>query len=706
MNINFTMRNVIIATSILVATAASAQSKTAQKEAAQRDSLPIHVIARGYGDSIVVRWVPGSAPAWMLTRTTGYILKRRVFRKEAGNKYHMVDSATMAIKPWTMEKLAAHFTATHDSLSLIAAEGLYGTPKTPFNQKTGGNSMQMILDRYNEQKGRFGFSLLAADFDPAAAEALGFRFVDHDVKPGLHYLYAIWPAAHQAQARRDTGLVMVEGSEHFRPMPFPALTSLAGDHVIHLFWPTVDTVSGYTGYRIERSVDGAHFNRLNHLPFIPSNQKHGDLGKPARYDDSVAVNYKHYYYRVSGIDPFGTWTLPSPTITVMAKDLTGPTAPRITNIHTSSDGKQIQLHWEKPMMEGDFQGYAVGRATTLKGPFEPLTKDLLPAAVHDITDDHPSTHAPNFYIVAAVDTAGNAGRSSPAYMNVDDHEPPAQPMGLAGSIDSTGRVALHWRWNTEPDLAGYRVYFSNAAKDVFTPAHGYMLSDTLFTDSTTLHTLTHGIYFQVIAFDRNMNASPPSAALKLERPDTIPPMAATIHRFNVTDTTVTLHWYPSASDDVAGQTLFRKADTTGVWTVLADLPPTDTVYADGSVEPGRRYAYAIEARDSSGHSSGRSFPLQVYVYTKAVAGVVKDLKVKLEGGLSVLTWPAPEHKVSFFILYRGKNNGGLRMAGNIPGDQVRYEDKVAHGSYQYAIKAVYADGRSSVMSTVRSIVVE
>lgn len=666
----------------------------------------MHVIARGYGDSIVVRWAPGSAPAWMLTRKAGFILKRRVFRKEAGNKYHLVDSATMAIKPWPMEKIAAHFTASHDSLSLIAAEALYGTPKTPFSQKAGGNSMQMIMDRYNEQKGRFGFSLLAADFDPAAAEALGFRYVDRDVKPGLHYLYAVWPAATQAQARKDTGLVMVEGSEHFRPMPLPAMTSVAGDHVVHLFWPTVDTTNGYTGYRIERSEDGSHFTALNRLPFIPSNQKPDDLGKPARYDDSVAVNYKKYDYRVSGIDPFGTWSLPSPTITAAARDLTAPAAPRITEIHTTAGGKQIQLHWEKPVMEGDFKGYAIGRATSLKGPFEPLTNDLLTAAAHDITDDHPNTNAPNFYIVAAVDTAGNAGRSEPAYMNVDDHEAPAQPTGLAGTIDSTGRVSLHWRWNREPDLAGYRVFFSNAAKDIFTPAHGNMLSDTLFTDSTTLHTLTHGLFYKVIAYDRNMNASPPSEILRLERPDTIPPMAAIIHVFNVTDTTVSLRWYRSASDDVAKQDLFRRMDTTGTWTFLRTFGPMDTSYVDTTVQTGMRYAYALETIDSTGLRSGRSFPLQVYVYANAAAGSLRDLAVKQEGGLSVITWPPPQRKVNFYILYRGKNNGGLRMAGNIPGDQVRYEDKVAHGSYQYAIKAVFDDGHSSLMSAVRSIVVE
>ncbi|HRQ51719.1 MAG TPA: hypothetical protein PLR74_14330, partial [Agriterribacter sp.] len=111
----------------------------------------------------------------------------------------------------------------------------------------------------------------------------------------------------------------------------------------------------------------------------------------------------------------------------------------------------------------------------------------------------------------------------------------------------------------------------------------------------------------------------------------------------------------------------------------------------------------IETLDSSGLSSGRSFPLNVYVYAKGYTGIIKDFKVNKNDSSVVLSWSSPGDGVNYYILFKGKNNEGLKMAGNIPGDKLHYEALTGKGNFQYAIKAVYKNGKESAVSDVRNI---
>lgn len=699
------MKTSILFLALALPACAWAQPETAPSGPANGDTalVAMHLVARHYGDSIVLRWAPGGSAMWLLANTDGYCLRRQAFRRDEKNVFNLLDSSTTIVKPWSMEQWAAQIQATDDSLAVLAAGMLYGETRA-FGGKTKGVSMEDILQKYTEQQNRFVFALMAADQSPVAAEGLGWRYADRSVEKGLYYLYTVHPVGEKAAARMDTGRVLMDDKKIHVPQPFPAITAIPGDRVIHLFWPEGDLINNqsYSAYVVERSADGIHFERLHHRPLIPDRKREEGLPKPIRYDDSVAVNYRTYTYRVSGLSAFGDLSPPSPPLAVMAVDLTAPSSPVITEIGTTSEGA-IHLTWEKPDMEGDMRGFVVGRATNMEGPYEPLTEELLPPDTRRFTDTQPHGGAPNFYIVAAVDTAGNPGRSLPAYHAVDDHTPPDRPTGLDGQIDSTGRVFLHWRWNREKDLVGYRVFFSNSGRGVFAPATGHMLSDTLFVDSTSLRTLSRHLYYKVIAYDRNMNASEPSDILKLERPDTIPPMPALIHDFSIGRRGVTLHWHPSASGDAARQHVLRQADSTGAWRLLAQLPPGDTLFTDTTVASGMRYAYAIETFDRGGLSSGRSFPLRAYVHRSTAGNGIHELEAVLQEERIMLRWKAPEQQVNFYILYRSMGDDGMRLAGNIPGDQSGYTDRAGTSGTRYAIKAVYADGSTSPLSNVASV---
>jgi hypothetical protein len=685
--------------------AAAQAAKQPKPGRPKRDTTTIsmRVIARNYGDSIAVRWAPGSSAVWMSALRTGYLLKRKVLTREDKYHYHLVDSSSMTILPWTLDEWGSYFKASADTQSTAAAELVYGK-KMPFSAGKEGRSMSSILDKYNEQQNKFLFAMVIADFSPGAARGLGLRWVDHSVKKGYHYLYSVIPLTDRRLFRADTGRVLVDGSRIDPRDSFPSLAAKAGDRTIHLFWSNLVSIRRFSGFIIERSDDGHQFIRLTKFPFIPA-RSGKNLDIPVDYGDSVQKDNTWYYYRVSGVDAFGDFSLPSSVLRVKALDLTPPHYPIITDIKNIPGTKKIWLKWLKKEKEPDFKGYVVGRSTSMRGPFEPLTKTFLPFDSVQFTDNHPNLHESNYYIVAAVDTAGNSGRSMPAFMDVADNEPPAKPQGLSGAIDDSGRVQLHWKWGSDPDLAGYRVYFSNAPDHVFDCLNPEMLTDTAFSYIVGLHTLTRKIYYKVIAYDRNKNASLPSDMLMLTKPDKVPPVTAGFYGFHVSDTAVLLHWAPGGSKDAARQLVYRQTDMDTSWGLVATLNGRDSGFADRTVSSRHYYTYAIETMDSSGLRSGKSFPLKVYVYAGIATDSIRNFSATpgQDGATCQLNWSAPAIPPDYYILYREFDNGGLRMAADIPGNISMYTDKIRPGKYRYALKAIYRKGIRPAMSEIKSI---
>ncbi len=83
-----------------------------------------------------------------------------------------------------------------------------------------------------------------------------------------------------------------------------------------------------------------------------------------------------------------------------------------------------------------------------------------------------------------------------------DHEPPAVPRGLT-SITGDGEVMLTWYHNTEPDLAGYRIYRGPAPEGPY-----YLIGETnldYFLDYGLVNGQTY--FYAISAFDIHNNES-------------------------------------------------------------------------------------------------------------------------------------------------------------------------------------------------------
>ena len=702
----------VILLSISITCIAQGAKKTKDTSVAK-----ILVAARNYGDSIVVRWAPGNAVLWMHSNNKGYLFKRIVFiDNDQNKKTQIIAKDSFTVKVWSEKEWGEHFKQTNDTNLAVAAEFLYGHVNSK-SMKSTKEGFGNIYDQYLEQQNKYGFALLLSDINFRVADGLGLRFVDKQkVNSSYSYLYVISSLADKKQVKSEPAYILVKGnSKLYKKDSFPAVSFIPGDRVIQLKWyNAIVNDKKFSAFLVEKSEDGKHFYKTSNLPFIGIESKNAPASKnketnpPTVFSDSVKENYKKYYYRVTGIDAFGNYSIPSKVIIVKSIDLTPPVAAEITAL--KENGGKMKINWKKSLIEKDFKGFVIGRSDNFKGPFMPLTKTILAPGVNEFVDDSPLIYKPNFYIIATVDTAGNISRSSPKLGVINDSIPPGKPEGLTYTIDSMGHVALHWHWGKEPDVAGYLVYFSNSMAERFIPVTKGILADSVFYDSVQIKSLTKKIFYKIYAVDRAKNTSEASEVVTVVKPDIVPPLPAVISKFNVTDTSVYFEWNRSASEDRYIQIVYRKDSTNGGWKKIKELNANEWFYSDFSVQSACQYYYAIETLDSNYNSSGKSFPLQVYVYKVLTFPALTNLKVGLANSENkiIVSWDKPPQKVSRYLIYKTLNNSVLELVSSFEANnETSYEYTCSEkGAYTFSVKAIYESGKHSILATSDAVFIK
>ncbi len=682
------------------------QNKGSQIGQAKRlpaDSMPysnnIQLIARSYGDSVVLRWAPAQATLWYFANKAGYKIVRYEVENNKIVRSSRKNLSALPIKPWTLEEWKQK-AGPNDSLAAASAQLLYGKSKAEVTgkKKDEGTNLQEALNKKYELENEHAFALFMADQSPFLATGLGLRYTDKTVVKGKSYAYSVCALTDPAVIKSDTSGVLINTSEIATPPEMPTISTEELDRKVKFTWNRQLASMYFSGYYYERSDDGGKtFSRLNRRPYMQlTKEKELSPNSTIELNDSLPKNYKQYFYRIIGVTPFGDFGKPSPNLPVMGRDKTPPAPPE--NIAATNTKKTtVLITWTKTIKEPDFSGYLIGRAEKASGPFLPLNLVPLTPSVTQFTDTSAILHGTNYYTVTAIDTAGNAATSIPAYVIMTDTIPPAKPVGLEGIIDSTGIVHLKWKLGNEPDLMGYLVYTSNALSHDFTAITTDFVVTNSFTDSITIQTLTKKVYYKIVAFDRNRNPSRYSDALELLRPDKIAPVSPVFTDFLVTDTSVTLKWVTSSSKDVMSQILYRREKGKN-WEPYMKLALNISFFNDNKVTKQTWYEYALEAIDSSGLHSPKSFPMNVRVYDSGKRKDITNFKVtKSADGKSVqLSWKYAEKGNYWFVIYRSVDGQDKMTYKNLGSDQHEFTDSnLKKGLYKYAIKAVYKDGGES-----------
>lgn len=703
-----------------------------------RDILGLRILARSYGDRIVLRWAPVNSGVWSTANSYGWNLFRgssddndtMFFVDNSGTEGDSVDAARdtiylwhmndgKPIKPMTLDEMKQRFDSTN-LYAGAAAQALYGTLHYDVNKAEQGNEADLFSvasKQYQEQTQRQFMAYMAAEIDPEVASAIALRYVDTNVKSGNLYEYTL-----ESLIPKD--IIDIPGVSVIVPcIPFvrkkdemmPEIRfSQLDAHKVAIRWEK----NMLSGYWLERSEDkGKNWTRVNTeapiWPMIP------DSGTVAAYGDSVArwmmddVIYfdslditKTYIYRVQAFDAFGEKLEWKKSPKYKLYDLVPPAQPVMLKVQPK-ENKQCVIDWAVTHEDADLKGFLVTFARDLEGPWSNVSS-LLPKTARSYTDTMVYRRGRGLYRIFAVDTAGNVSFSPAMINSIEDIFPPEAPKNvLAISDDSTGLIFLSWDANKEKDLLAYKVYYANQLDHEFIERTDGYIYETEFFDSLDLTSLTNEIFYYVIAVDQNHNYSMPSDTIRVRFADLIAPGAPLLQDIIQNDDTVVVRWLASVSTDVEKYFIFRKFREAARWECIATKYPSDfdrngiLVFTDMPTPDRRAYAYCIEAVDSAGNVSGMEGQAVVLVTENPLVSIKFKLKAsynKDPKGVK-LEWDYQyDGKKDYYgVIYRAEENGEFRDIATFGRDERSFIDQNApeKANLKYYIELQLGQGRHS-----------
>jgi len=677
--------------------------------ASGQEHLRVRMLAKSYSDSIIVRWAPMNATAWLMGNDSGY----RLVRIDYTDRQHPVQTAlTIApLRPLSLEQMMATI-GPNNKYAAVAAQALYGKDFQMTKDAPTGFAKK-INQGHEALNFRYSFTLEAADFSPVVASAIALRWVDKDVKRGSSYIYVLTVCGKTKNYVVDSAAILIVDQ------PAAALTAPVGlrsfgyERRAEIQWNRRQSGS-YSAYDIQRSADDgktwisqtkAPYYSPDKVPPAPGqikNKKDSTIQQVEAlmrdhqiFVDSLPENYHNYLYRVRGLNAFGEQSPWSESVVVAGRDLTPPPAPVIDSARNTR-GTQIRVAWTQRVVSPDLAGYYISRGNTVKGPFHSITREMLPRGAHAFVDSGAIPHQPNYYVVVAVDTSKNLAASAafPGYLT--DTIPPAAPLGVAGAIDSMGVVKLHWAANHESDLKGYKVYFAYGVKDQFEQLTHSVLTDTVFADTISEKSLNRKVWYRVVAVDSTNNHSAYSAPAMLKKVKVVPPSAPVAGSFSVTWRQVSIEWIESRSEGAMGYEVARQTGNSGFVTIgrlAQDWGQRSLTYTD-TVTANRDYYYRARTMDSTGVKSDWSVALHVrrHAADSLAAPVGLQAKADVRGHRVQLSWRYTDTGDYFLVVYRAVNNGGLVAWQSFDKAATAGVDAtVGSGAYDYAIKVVHRD---------------
>jgi fibronectin type 3 domain-containing protein len=688
----------ILLAMILIPLIASSQKSDSAK-------LPkIQVLARVTAQMVTLRWAPDNANAWLLGNRFGYTIERYTFLQngkalETQTKRVLTSSP---LKPWPLQEWKT-MVDTSD-FAAVAAQAIHGDDfEVDLNKK---GDMTSILNKVKETESRYSFALHSANQSQTIAQASGLLFKDTSVQKNEAYLYRIYVNIPKEIMLVDTGIIFVDAG---KPDKLPKLREVSvatSGNAVMITWTTSRYDRDYVSYTVERSEDGGHhFHALSNRPYASLGAEDGPMPGRAVYLDSVPQFNAPYFYRVRGFTSFAETGPQSDSVMVVAqKGLYNPPSVKFAEI---INGKVI-IHWEIQGETKDaVKGFNVERATNLQNNYMQLNKSLLSGDIRAFTDTVPATS--NYYRIVAIDNKGNSHASLPYFVQPEDSIPPLPPLGMSGTIDSSGLVKLVWKKNMEADLLGYRVYRSYFMNSEFVQVTTDPIKLNHFSEKVKLKNLNKYLYYKITASDTHHNQSGFSIVLKVNQPDIMPPSAPAIASIVAATEGIKISLTQSNSDDVEKYLVYRKENTDSLWTLEKVIPSSREIiyYTDSTATFGNIYVYNVLAVDSSANESipARSVKCKALTNNTKSAltlNITKDTEKKA----IEIKWQSTRNDIVSILIYKATGDEPIAQYatckaenGSFLDNNVKLNDK-----YRYMIKAVFEDKTESGFSKIETLI--
>lgn len=653
----------------------------------------IKMLARPFPDSVQLRWAPTSYELWQAGIKNGYQVERYTIL--SGNQLVKNPQTTRKvfdiIKPWPLVKWEPY--ADIDKYAGIAAEAVYGQQFTVSAGKS--SSMYEIVNMATEQSNRFSFAMFSADMSPIAAKAMGLWLTDKSVRKDESYLYKVIINNYTVQ-KIDTGYVL-SGFPEYRalPRPIPLVANKQGKSVI-LGWDRSIAESFYTAFMIERSIGETDFSLITPDPVINPSVDGKNESPFFSYVDTLDSRSLNIRYRVQGISPFGERGPWSDTAVIKGGPVLGE-SPSIIR-YDCKDNKNVTIGWDFPANDKALTGFQVMRSDDAQIGYKNIS-GVLPPQTRQFIDTIPMPS--NYYKVFALGENGDMTMSLTAMVQPVDSFPPAPPTGLQATVDSTGKVTLRWKANTETDMFGYRVYRANNMNEEFSQLTVRPVNDTVFFDKINIKTLTKYVYYRLFAIDNRQNHSKFSEALEVKRPDFIAPVRPVFKEVKPNEKGIMLSWSSSSSNDVATQELYRyTTDTLNMHLIARFTDVSVKTFTDTTAVGDTIFRYRFYALDESGN---RSVPAIVSSLSGRKINNTITLKAKAirDKGTVELSWNAPVGKsIERYIIFRSENEAALSAFTYVLPPATSFADKqlTISSKYTYCIRAQFTDGTMGAIS--------
>lgn len=721
---------------------------TTQVEVLREKPLPyVGIHHKVYDDSVVLRWAPSTRKLFLNSNKAGYLLERIVYRVSDLDADSIPEDYAQAIvtslpgpdtpiKAYDSAQWAPYF-PTNDKYALIAAGAAGGQLEV--------DESQGFALKGNQDQSIFGLSLLSADLSTLAADGLGLRYVDKDIEKGNYYEYRVSPLDSATVVLMDSlreisinDLLLSGDTANFRkifqwrlrgstsvlytdstvskPTEVIGFEVISGDSSLALRWDANEAINHYSGYFLEKSVDGGTtFDSLSSGVFLGEpvsvliDSTKEELGYKTVYQfvDHLDANYVEYTYRLTGIDAFADLSIPV-TAKGMGRDLTGPGNPVIKSGKFLEKEGEIELVYSLPEVPDDLTDLYFEYTYHVDSAYARYESETLNP------NDTVYYHAPepdeysHYFRMVAEDSASNKSYSFPVFVNIPDTIPPPVPTGLHAEIDSTGEVDIQWNDEllAEKGFLGYRVYYSNHPDHEFTQLTNKPVNSNFYIYHLPLNTLTEKIYYKVQAVDMSYNHSEFTEVIEASKPDKKAPVAPVLQQPVTSEEHIKLSWALSHSKDVERQVITRR---NGDQVQQFMMDPFVSNFIDTLAEVGSIYQYEIHAVDDAGLSSPTSFPVRARMVDRKRLPGIENLQVSFnsEEQKIDLTWRYEKlNKNLKFVVFRNKNSEKLKRHALVDGTETRFTESVkVAGTYYYAIKVMDSEGKRSSQSEWVSITV-
>jgi uncharacterized protein len=644
------------------------------QNAPSQEEIRIDAKAIYQNGKIYLRWEPINPLTWQMGNERGYVIKRYPITLDARGQ-EVTDTIPTEFMVKTLGD--AQLLALNEVPLAYAAKAIYRpqeliTPSpTPVDEFTKAFQQEELKNAAREA------ALLIASSNFVHATKIGLGLLNDNLKPGeIKYKYVIlindMDSVEQLAFR--PGIVAVANSAGTGIEKLANLRAETDDKYVMLKWnkPPADDFLYYDVYRKE--YPSGTFAKVNQYPYSFSDKSDNP---DVLYADSLPNNTSRYQYYVVGMTNFGLLSPPSDYIIAKGKPKPVGAIPFIESITESNPGKQLITWSFSGTLINRLQGFQIKRAKDREDAFVTIATvgPRVPAQVtpepviQSYLDLFPLTTA--YYMIVALDENANELPSIPKLAQLEDNVPPAKPINLSGTVDLEGFAQVQWKANTEADLLGYHVFFSNNENGDYIPMTEEPVSLAEFSKYVNIETLANEIWVKVKALDFHDNNSPFSDAYRLKLPDVTPPSCPVLVKVENRDKCIYIKWNASSSEDVVRHEVQRRPlHFEGDWEIIATYLPVlrvDTSHCDTTMACWIEYEYRIKAIDDvdlccySGKGTGMLASSYCYravnapraFYSNAVLNPQNTSAFRTPKGFICLYWEFPcDYPVQEFHIYK------------------------------------------------------